>query len=54
MAADGLDGAVHYLPDRVQGAIDAMPPCENGSELRALMLQEVRRLVPKKLALSAA
>jgi geranylgeranyl diphosphate synthase type II len=54
VAAYGLDGAVHYLHDLVQGAIDAMPPCENGSELRALMLQEARRLVPKKLALSAA
>jgi geranylgeranyl diphosphate synthase type II len=54
VAAYGLDGAVHYLHDLVQGAIDAMPPCENGAELRALMLQEARRLVPKKLALTAA
>ena len=54
VSAYGLDGAVHYLHDLVQGAIDAMPACENGAELRALIAQEARRLVPKKLALSEA
>lgn len=52
--AYGLDGAVHYLHQLVRDAIDAMPPCENGHELRALMLSEVRRLVPAKLAQFAA
>ncbi|MCX7320186.1 MAG: polyprenyl synthetase family protein [Hyphomicrobiales bacterium] len=52
--AYGLDGAVHYLHQLVRDAIDAMPPCENGHELRALMMSEARRLVPAKLAQFAA
>lgn len=54
VAAYGLDGAVFYLHQLVQGAIDAVPPCENGGELRALMLSEAKRLVPKQLAQFAA
>lgn len=50
----GLDGAVYRLHELVHGAIDAMPPCRNGSELRSLMLSEAKRLVPKKLAQFAA
>lgn len=50
----GIDGAVHRLHVLVHEAIDSMPPCPNGSELRSLMLSEAKRLVPKKLALSAA
>lgn len=50
----GLDGAVQHLHQLVRGAIDAMPPCVNGAELRSLMLSEVRRLVPAKLAQFAA
>ena len=50
----GLDGAVHRLHELVHGAIDAIPPCPNGSELRSLMLSEAKRLVPKKLAQYAA
>ena len=38
----------------VRGAIDAMPPCPNGAELRALMLSEAKRLVPARLAQFAA
>ena len=49
VAAYGLDGAVHYLHQLVHEGIDAMPPCINGAELRALMLSEAKRLVPKKL-----
>lgn len=50
----GLDGAIHRMHGLVHGAIDSMPPCRNGSELRSLMLSEAKRLVPKKLAQFAA
>ena len=50
----GMDGALYRLQQLVHGAIDAMPPCENGSELRSLMLSEAKRLLPKKLAQFAA
>lgn len=50
----GLDGAIHRMHELVHGAIDSMPPCRNGSELRSLMLSEAKRLVPKKLAQFAA
>jgi geranylgeranyl diphosphate synthase type II len=50
----GLDGAVHRLHDLVAAAIGAMPACPRGHELRALMLSEAKRLVPKKLAQFAA
>jgi len=50
----GLDGALYRLHDLVRGAIDAIPPCPNGAELRALMLSEAKRLVPAKLAQFAA
>ncbi len=50
----GLDGAVHRLHELVRGAIGAIPPCPNASELRSLMLSEAKRLVPKKLAQFAA
>ena len=50
----GLDGALHRLHELVRGAIDVMPPCPNGAELRSLMLSEAKRLVPAKLAQFAA
>jgi geranylgeranyl diphosphate synthase type II len=50
----GLDGALYRLHELVRGAIDAMPPCPNGVELRSLMLSEAKRLVPAKLAQFAA
>jgi geranylgeranyl diphosphate synthase type II len=50
----GLDGALFRLNELVHGAIDAMPPCPNGAELRNLMLSEAKRLVPAKLAQFAA
>lgn len=50
----GLDGALHQLHLLVHGAIDSMPPCVHGTELRALILSEARRLVPAKLAQFAA
>jgi geranylgeranyl diphosphate synthase type II len=52
--AYGLDGAVRHLHRLVRDAIDAMPPCINGAELKSLMLSEARRLVPAKLARFAA
>jgi len=52
--AYGLDGAVQHLHRLVRDAIDAMPPCINGAELKSLMLSEARRLVPAKLAQFAA
>jgi geranylgeranyl diphosphate synthase type II len=50
----GLTGAVSYLHEVVAEGIRAMPACANARELRALMEQEARRLVPKRLAQSAA
>jgi geranylgeranyl diphosphate synthase type II len=50
----GIDGAMRHLDGLVRAAIAAIPPCENGGELRSLMLSEAKRLVPKKLAQSAA
>ncbi|MDB5654140.1 MAG: polyprenyl synthetase family protein [Tardiphaga sp.] len=52
--AYGLDGAVQQLHRLVREAIDAMPPCANGAELRSLLLSEARRLVPASLAQFAA
>jgi geranylgeranyl diphosphate synthase type II len=52
--AYGLDGAVTHLHHLVRDAIDAMPPCINGAELKSLMLSEARRLVAAKLAQFAA
>lgn len=50
----GIDGAIFRLQGLVRGAIEAMPPCENGHELRSLIMSEAKRLVPAKLAQSAA
>src|SRR5215470_944809 len=50
----GLTGAISYLHDLVADGIRAMPPCANAHELRTLMEQEARRLVPKRLAQFAA
>jgi geranylgeranyl diphosphate synthase type II len=50
----GIDGAVFHLKSLVRGAIEAMPPCTNGGELRSLIMSEATRLVPAKLAATAA
>ncbi|ABD08697.1 farnesyl-diphosphate synthase [Rhodopseudomonas palustris HaA2] len=50
----GIDGAVYHLKSLVRGAVEAMPPCSNGNELRSLIMSEATRLVPAKLAQSAA
>lgn len=50
----GLDGALHRLHALVAAAGEAIPPCPGGPALRALILSEVKRLVPKRHAQSAA
>ena len=50
----GLTGAITYLHDLVADGIRAMPACANAHELRALMEQEAKRLVPRRLAQFAA
>jgi geranylgeranyl diphosphate synthase type II len=50
----GLTGAISYLHELVADGIRTMPPCANAHELKALMEQEAKRLVPKRLAQFAA
>ncbi|WP_022723267.1 polyprenyl synthetase family protein [Rhodopseudomonas sp. B29] len=50
----GIDGAIYHLKSLVRGAVEAMPPCSNGNELRSLIMSEATRLVPAKLAATAA
>ena len=50
----GIDGAMKRLKQTVGNAVDAIPDCEGGEELRALILAQATRLVPSKLAKSAA
>lgn len=50
----GLTGAISYLHELVADGIRTMPPCANAHELKSLMEQEAKRLVPKRLAQFAA
>lgn len=50
----GIQGAVRRLEDLAEAAADAVPECAGASALKALVRLEARRLVPEKLALSAA
>ena len=50
----GLTGAISLLQETVQNAADAIPECKGSGMLRDLILAEAKRLVPKKLAQSAA
>lgn len=50
----GLDGAVARLKGLLQGAIDSIPPCPGANELRASILAESSRFLPKGLARRAA
>jgi geranylgeranyl diphosphate synthase type II len=50
----GLDGAIDRLEDLAQGAVAAVPPCPGAQGLRAHILTETRRLLPKELARHAA
>lgn len=49
----GLDGAVARLRRLSEAAVAAIPVCPGQTMLRALMLQEAQRLVPRKLATAA-
>jgi geranylgeranyl diphosphate synthase type II len=50
----GLDGAIARLRDLADDAVESVPPCPGGSGLRAHILSETRRLLPKELARQAA
>ncbi len=50
----GVDGAVRRLERLVAEAIDAIPACSRAGDLRALIMLEAKRLMPKKLAQRAA
>jgi geranylgeranyl diphosphate synthase type II len=45
----GLKGAVERLDTLVAAAITSIPPCRGASDLRALVHQEAKRLLPKSL-----
>jgi geranylgeranyl diphosphate synthase type II len=53
VAAFGLGGAVARLRALSEDAVAAIPCCPGQAMLRALMLQEAQRLVPRKLATAA-
>jgi geranylgeranyl diphosphate synthase type II len=53
VAEFGLDGAVARLRALSESAVAAIPACPGQAMLRALMLQESQRLVPRKLAAAA-
>jgi geranylgeranyl diphosphate synthase type II len=53
VAEFGLDGAVARLRQLSEAAVAAIPCCPGQAMLRALMLQEAQRLVPRKLATAA-
>jgi geranylgeranyl diphosphate synthase type II len=50
----GLDGAVRRLEGLIAGAVAAIPSCPGEADLRALIKQESKRLLPKKMAAQAA
>jgi geranylgeranyl diphosphate synthase type II len=50
----GLQGAVARLQDLAGEAVASIPACPGAAELRGLILQESKRLLPKQLAAVAA
>jgi len=50
----GLQGAIARLDYLVQGALDSVPECPGGADLRALIRQEADSLLPKDLVRRAA
>jgi geranylgeranyl diphosphate synthase type II len=46
----GLHGAVARLKTLADAAVEAIPACPGRTLLRAAMLEEVGRLLPRKLA----
>ncbi|MEZ5788347.1 MAG: polyprenyl synthetase family protein [Xanthobacteraceae bacterium] len=54
VTALGLAGALERLEGLVKEAITAIPPCPGRGDLKALILSEAKRLVPKRLAAQQA
>ncbi len=50
----GLAGAVSYLQDLVDSAVEAIPPCPGADALRQLILAETHRFLPDELWQQAA
>ncbi len=50
----GVDGALDWLDRLAADAADAVPDCPGAAGLRALTMQEARRLLPKDMARRAA
>jgi geranylgeranyl diphosphate synthase type II len=50
----GMGAAVERLEELVQAAIGAIPPCPGARDLRAHILSEASRLLPRELARPAA
>jgi geranylgeranyl diphosphate synthase type II len=50
----GIDGAIDRLRELAQGAIEAVPACKGAAALRAHILSETQRLLPRELAARAA
>ena len=50
----GFEGAVQRLETLLKEAIGSIPPCPGASELRAVILAQSKRFVPKGLVLVAA
>lgn len=50
----GIDGALHLLETLTREAADSIPPCPGAANLRAMIGQEAKRLVPKSLTRVAA
>jgi geranylgeranyl diphosphate synthase type II len=50
----GLPGAIARLEDLAAGAVAAIPPCPGADGLRAVILLETQRLLPRSLAVRAA
>jgi geranylgeranyl diphosphate synthase type II len=54
VTAMGLAGATAHLRALAAEAVDSIPPCPGETALRALILQETRRLMPAPTAAQAA
>jgi geranylgeranyl diphosphate synthase, type II len=54
ITAFGVEGAVKRLETLVAEAIEAIPACPRAGDLRALIMLEAKRLMPKKFAQRAA
>lgn len=50
----GVDGAISRLRGLASAAVDAVPRCSGASSLRAHIISETKRLLPKELSARAA